>query len=156
MEICTYGANVVELKEGIGGNKMKGSVGNKEEGRRRDANPETIDVLAWKVAATIEQMRVQPNELSAWTAELLRIHKIIFPNYRRTILFLKKQKEISLPIVKVNLKTGNYVNFDELPKFDDDDQGFVEDMVVVFGQEGYVVMVILMFTSSQVRAVVDK
>ncbi|KAK9137450.1 hypothetical protein Sjap_008044 [Stephania japonica] len=48
----------------------------------------------------------------------------------------------------------NYVNFDTPPKFDDDNQGFIEDMVV-FRDEGLVVMNIQMSTSSQVQAMVN-
>ncbi|KAK9143146.1 hypothetical protein Syun_012546 [Stephania yunnanensis] len=49
----------------------------------------------------------------------------------------------------------DFVNFDEPPKFDDDDQGFIEDAVVVFRDEDHVFTVIPMSISSQVQAVVD-
>ncbi|KAK9144063.1 hypothetical protein Sjap_003966 [Stephania japonica] len=60
-----------------------------------------------------------------------------------------------VPPPPTNRDEGNYVNFNEHPKFDDDDQGFIEDTMVVFEDESRVVTIISMSTSFQVQVVVD-
>ncbi|KAK9128651.1 hypothetical protein Syun_017448 [Stephania yunnanensis] len=72
--------------------------------------------------------------------KLLRIYGSIVPNCRRDpIIFEETQGNLSSDGEVEFEDEENYVNFDKLPKFDDDDQGFIEDTAVVFGDESRVV-----------------
>ncbi|KAK9148683.1 hypothetical protein Scep_007440 [Stephania cephalantha] len=89
-------------------------------------------------------------------AELLRIYGItVLTCQNDSIVFEETEGNFSSDGEGEFEDEENYINFDEPPKFDKNDQGFIKDTVVVFRDEGRVVMNIQLFTSSQVQAVVD-
>ncbi|KAK9134595.1 hypothetical protein Syun_013925 [Stephania yunnanensis] len=101
-------------------------------------------------------MCVQLDELSVGMTELLRIYGITLPNCQKDhIVFEETEGNFSSGRESEFEDEENYVNFDKPPKFDDDDQGFIEDTVVVFGDEGRVVTNIPLSKSSQMQVVVD-
>ncbi|KAK9111871.1 hypothetical protein Scep_019390 [Stephania cephalantha] len=90
-------------------------------------------------------------------AKLLRIHRVHVTNCRRDNIVFEETKGNFFSDGDGEFEDDeNYVNFDEPPKFDDnDDQGFIEDTFMVFGDEGHVITNIPLSISSKVQAVVD-
>ncbi|KAK9125373.1 hypothetical protein Scep_014219 [Stephania cephalantha] len=81
--------------------------------------------------------------------KFLRIYGSTVPNCRRDpIIFEETEGNFSSDGEGEFKDEENYVNFDEPPKFDDDDQGFIEDTVVIFGDESRVVTNIPLSTSA--------
>ncbi|KAK9145072.1 hypothetical protein Sjap_004975 [Stephania japonica] len=74
------------------------------------------------------QILVQIKELSVGMTELLRIHGINVPNYWSDLIISKETKgDFSFDGEGEFEGKRNYVNFDEQLKFDNNDQGFIED-----------------------------
>ncbi|KAK9096341.1 hypothetical protein Sjap_021838 [Stephania japonica] len=133
--------------------KLQGDLGASVRGKPYSCKWKTY--FSTKFLASEEQIRVQLNELFAETTELLRIHGIHIPNTRRDHnIFVETEGDFYSVGEDEFEDDENYVNFDEPPKLVNDDQGFIEDKVVAFGDEGHIITVIPMSTSSQVKALV--
>ncbi|KAK9122985.1 hypothetical protein Sjap_012587 [Stephania japonica] len=106
----------------------------------------------WKATSCSFFMQIRKEALWACFAmepAWFGLETTIFETVEENILFLKKKTDFSFDGKGEFEDEEIYVNFDEPPKFDVGEEGFIEDRVV-FGDDGYVIEVIPQSTNPRV------